>query len=89
MCGGETHNREAGAAIGGQPADDNPAAAPCFGDGHRREIRVASVQDSDPAPRGGNNLIDRRGEGDSQLSQRRVTDVDAGAPTMEAETIKN
>jgi len=87
MNGGESRDREASAGIGGQPTDNNPAAATCPSDGHGREIRAAAVQDKDPAPRGGGDPIDRRRKGDGQLSQRRVADVDAGAPTAEPETV--
>lgn len=89
MNGGESRNREAGAAIAGQSTDEDPAAAPRPSDSHGREARMAAVQDDDPTPRDGNDPIDRRGEGDSQLGQRRVADVDAGAPTAETEAVKN
>ena len=84
MNGGETRDCEACLDIGGQPTDDDPAAAPRFSDGHGREVRMAAVQDEDSAPRGGDNPVDRRGEGGGQLGQRRVADVDAGATTVEA-----
>lgn len=89
MCDGESREREAGAAVGGQPADDNPAAASRLGDGHGREIRVATVQDGNPTPRSGDDSINRRGEGDGQLGQRRVADIDAGATAAEMEAVKN
>lgn len=89
MSGDESRDREAGVRIGGQPADNNPAEAPCLSNGQRREIRVAAVQNKDPAPRGGDDPIDRRRQDDSQLSQRRVADVDARAPTAEAKAVKN
>lgn len=88
MGDGETRDREAGAAVGGQPADDDPAAAPRFSDGHGRQTRVATVQNDDPTPRGGDDPIGRRRQGDSQLSQRRIADVDARAPTAKAEAVK-
>ena len=89
MSSGETRDREAGAAIAGQPTDDDPAAAPRPGDGHGREIRMAAVQDDDPTPRSGDDSIDRRRESDSQLSQRRVAHVDTRAPTAKAKAVKN
>ena len=48
---------------------------------------MTAVQDDDPAPRGGDDPIDRRRQGDSQLGQRCVADVDAGAPVAEAEVV--
>jgi hypothetical protein len=89
MSGGETRDREAGAAIDGQPADNDPAATPCLSDGHGRKIRMAAIQDDDPTPRGRDDPVDRRREGDGQLSQRRVADVDAGAPAAKAKAIKS
>lgn len=89
MDGSESRDREAGAPVGGQPTDDNPAAAACFSNGHGREARAATVQDDDPTPRGGDDSINRRGESDGQLGQRRVADVDAGTPAAETETIKS
>lgn len=88
MGGGESRDREADAAIGGQPADDDPAAATCLGDSHGREIRMAAIQDDDPTPRGGDDSIDPRGEGDGQLGQGRVADVDTGA-AAEAKAVKS
>lgn len=89
MGGGESHDCEAGVNVGGQPTDDNPAAAPRFGDSHRRETRMATVQDGDPTPRDGDDPIDRRREGNSQLSQRPVADINAGAATAESQAVKN
>ena len=89
MSDGETRDREAGVDVDGQSTDNNPAAAARLGDGHRREIRVTPVQDDNPTPRSRDDSIDRRGEGDSQLGQRCVTDVDAGAPTAKAKAVKN
>ena len=89
MSGGESRDREAGVAVDGQSTDDDPAAATRSSDGHGREIRVVTVQDEDPTPRSGDDLIDRRGESDGQLGQRCVADVDAGAPAAEAEAVKS
>lgn len=89
MSDSESHDREASTAVGRQSTDDNPAAAAHLGDGHGRKIRMAAVQNDNPAPRDGDDSIDRRGQGDSQLSQRRAADIDAGAPTAEAGAIKN
>lgn len=89
MGGGESRDREASATIARQATDDDPSAAPRFSDSHGREVRVTAVQDDGPAPRGGDDLIDRRGEGDGQLGQRRVTDVDARTPVAGAEAVKN
>lgn len=88
MDGGKSHDREAGAAISGQPANDDPTAAPHLGNGHRRKIRMTAIQDDDPAPRGGNDSIDRRRQSNGQLGQRRTADVDAGATAAETETVK-
>lgn len=44
MSVGESRDREAGTAVGGQPTDDDPAAAPRFSDGQRREIRVVAAE---------------------------------------------
>lgn len=89
MSDGESRDRETGAAISGQPADNNPAAATRSSDSHGRKIWVATVQDNDPTPRGGDDLIDRRRQGGGQLGQRCVADVDAEAPTAEAKVIKS
>ena len=88
MGGGESCDREAGAAVGGQPTDDNPAATSRFSDSHGRKIWMATVQDGDPAPRGGGDLIDRRRQSGGQLGQRRVADIDAGATAAEAKAVK-
>ena len=87
MGGGESRDRETGVNVGGQPTNGDPAAAPRLGDGHGRKTRMATVQYDDPTPRSRDDSIDRRREGDGQLGQRRVADVDAGAPTAEA--VKN
>lgn len=89
MSGDESCDREAGAAIGGQPTDDDPTAATCLGDGYGGEIRVATVQNGNSTPRSGNNAVDGRRQGDGQLGQRRVADIDAGAPTTKAKAVKN
>lgn len=88
MSGGKSRNREASTDVGGQPTDGNPTEAPRFSDSHGRKIRVATVQNSDPTPRDRGDSVDRRRQGNSQLGQRCVTDVDAGAPTAKAESIK-
>lgn len=87
MGGGKSCDREAGAAVGGQPTDDDPAAETHCSDSHGRKVRVAPVQNGDPTPRGRGDLVDRRRQSDGQLGQRRVTDVDAGPPTA-VEAIK-
>lgn len=89
MSGGESRNREASTDVGGQSADDNPAAAARLDDGHRGEVQMVPVQDDGPTPRDRDDSIDRRGQGDGQLGQRCVADVDAGAPTAETEAVKN
>ena len=44
MDDGESHDREAGAAVGGQPTDGDPAATPRPGDGHGRKTRAATAK---------------------------------------------
>lgn len=87
VCDGESRDREADAAVSRQPTDDNPTAAPRPGNGYGRKTWMATIQNSDPTPRSGDDPTDRRGEGDGQLGQRRVADIDARTPAAEA--VKN
>ena len=57
MGGGESRDREAGLDVGGQPTNDGPAAATRPGDGQRREIWMATVQNENPAPRLRDDLV--------------------------------
>lgn len=88
MGGGESREREAGPGVGGQPTDDDPAAKPRRSNGQRGEVRMAAIQNEDPTPRLRDDLVNRRREGDSQLGQRPVTDIDAGVAIAETQTIK-
>lgn len=89
MGGGESRDREAGAAVDRQSTDDDPAAAPRCSDSHGRKIWVVAVQDDNPTPRGADDSIGRRGKGNGQLGQRRVADVDARTPAAETEAVKS
>ena len=89
MGGGESRDREAGMTVGGQPTNDNPAAAARLGDSHGREAWMAAVQDGDPTPRGRGDPIDRRGESDGQLGQRRAADVDTETAPTKPKEIKS
>lgn len=61
MSDGKTRDREADRDVGGQSADDNPAAAAHLDDSHRRGIQMAPIQDDGPTPRDRGDSIDRRG----------------------------